>query len=188
MINAIIAVVGGRLLEKNTQCGGEFHEFRKRSGDAEISRAKVVHVSTKNLRRVTFRVDTDKHDARYRACADVLKFEFRVGQYLQRRWANIRAVRKSEEDQIPLAAKRVGCDRFAILVLESEGRQFGRTRNDESRLQLCRFVYACGDKNAGRKRAAEDDRDDEVLGSHVEVVLKRISVGAAILQAVGAAA
>lgn len=152
MVDVVAAVGSRRARVENTQCAGQFFDFCEIAAYADHAVTKRVDIGPDYLRRVSARVDADKHQGRQVAGRPIgRQATTRHHQLLQRHRANIRAVCETEKYQAPLAGECVPFERPAVLVNKCKlGQQDWLLKH--SRAQRCRRWH----KHKCNKRA--DDK------------------------------
>ena len=87
-------------------------------GDAEVVGTKIVNVLRHQFGRVALRVDADQDNSWQGVLLHCSELLLRCREYLQSHRAYIGALRKTEKQQVPLAAKGIAPDGCASMIDE----------------------------------------------------------------------
>lgn len=166
MIDIVVLIVGGLFLEIDSETGGQLFNFLERPRDAEIIVPEIADVLLHELRCVALRIHADQDNSRQRRLALGLQFSFGSRKNLQRGGADIGAMRKAEEHEVPLTFEYALVDRRTVLVLQDELRHGLGIRQDEGKFRCGRRLHAQGDEYAGGQRQAHRNGDDELSWVH----------------------
>jgi hypothetical protein len=162
VVDAIDALVGASLLEKDPQRVRQLADLVKFAGQAEIVLAEIRDIPGHGLRRITFGIHTHEHNARQGLPAVRSESTTGLAEHGHSRRADIRAVGEAEEDDVPLAFEDRPVDDRTVLVQEREFGQFvagGEYRRAERRRRLAHIAQreheAC-DQGRGEHEGGND--------------------------------
>jgi alkylation response protein AidB-like acyl-CoA dehydrogenase len=148
---------GRRLLEEcSGDAPGDGVHACGRAGEADEIRRERLEPGAHGRGRIALAIDADDHDARLAELGAMLPLE--LAQLVQRRRADVRAVREAEEQQDRRAAKVAELHRLARLIRELEIRDRARRLGEQRALRRRRRCRSSG--GAGQNRRQDDCRSE----------------------------
>ena len=116
VIYRIVTIIDTGFLKEYAEPVGQLAYFCKLAGYTDDAGAEITDVLTNDCWCVAFRIDTNENNPRQLLRTGIQHLLSCVGQYLQRQWTYVGAIRETKEHEIPVVAETGARKRIAVLI------------------------------------------------------------------------
>ena len=175
VIDGIVVLVAILFLKIDAQSAGQISQLIDIACDAEIALAKRTDILRHFPGRIARGVYADQDDARQGRKAGFGELTFRRAEHLQCDRADVGAIRKAKENQVPVACENAAVNCLTVVVEQVEFRQFGRRgQYGRGREFGSSALQIHGRPDADGQGRAEHERNDKVFRFHFQIGLQLV--------------